>query len=69
MKFSLFLVVIALLSIGYWYIMKLFDVKKDEVDEKITEVKEIEEMDEKIKDVNVEQVLKKKSKIDRLTHL
>jgi hypothetical protein len=69
MNLSAFIVLIGLICVAYWFIMKLYKVKKEEVDEKLTEVKEIEEMEEKIHDVDVDQVLKKKSKIDRLTKL
>jgi hypothetical protein len=66
MTFSTFLVLIALIGIAYWFIMRSFKIKKEEVDEKLTEVGEIEEINEKIKDVNVNDVLKKRSKIDNL---
>ena len=61
-----FLVLIALLFLSYYFIKRGMNLKKEEVDEKITEVGEIEELHKKAKKVNVDEVLEKKSQIDNL---
>jgi predicted nucleotidyltransferase len=68
-SFSFVLVMLALLGGAYYFTMKYFDLKKKEVMEKLQDAKEIEEIYEEVKNVNVSKIKRKKGKIDELNQI
>ena len=69
-SFSFVLVILVGLSLLYWYIMKGRELSKKEVVEKVDEeLKEIDELAEKVKKVDPKKVRDKKKKIDEVKNL
>lgn len=66
MNFSMFVVLILSLVALYLYIMKMYDIKKKEVEEKIEEKHEYDELAEKATEVDVKDLKKKREKVNEV---
>jgi len=64
-SFSGFMVLLVCLGLAYYYIMKWYDIRQAEIEEKINDAKEIGELDDKVKKVNVDKLKKQKGNIKK----
>ena len=69
MGLSIFLVLIASLCIAYYLGMRIYRLRKEEVAEKMEEVKEVNDLSKTINKVDINQTKRKKGKIEEFTKL
>ena len=69
MGLSIFLVFIASLCIAYYLGMRIYRLRKEEVAEKMEEVKEVNDLSKTINKVDINQTKRKKGKIEEFTKL
>ena len=69
MGLSIFLVLIASLCIAYYLGMRIYRLRKEEVAEKMEEVKEVNDLSKTINKVDINQTKRKKGKIEEFKNI
>ena len=69
MGLSIFLVFIASLCIAYYLGMRIYRLRKEEVAEKMEEVKEVNDLSKTINKVDINRTKRKKGKIEEFKNI
>ena len=68
-SFSVVIVIFLILGALYYFAMKLYDLKRKEVAEKLEEIQEVEELTDDIKKIDINKTKGKKDKINEFRNI
>jgi len=68
-SFSAVIVIFLILGALYYFAMKLYDLKRKEVAEKLEEIQEVEELTDDIKKIDINKTKGKKDKINEFRNI
>ena len=68
-SFSAVIVIFLILGALYYFAMKLYDLKRKEVAEKLEEIQEIDELSDDIKKIDINKIKGKKGKINEFRNI